>query len=186
MLLRNVSVGVALGLAALAAQAQSFRCIGPDGKKYYGQSVPPQCVGVVVEQLNAQGNVIKRIDPRAEAEARAKRAAEEAERKRQALLAKEQGRRDQALLATYSSEKDVEDMRRRSLENDQRIMQDLEARIAALKQRRDLSGADTKGIDKELRAQEELLASKQKGVAAINAKYDEDKKRYLELKALGK
>lgn len=175
-----------LGLAALAAQAQSFRCVGPDGKKYYGQSVPPQCVGVVVEQMNAQGNVIKRIDPHAEAEARAKRASEEAERKKQAVIAKEQGRRDQALLATYASEKDVEDMRRRSLENDQRIAQDLETQIAALKQRRAAAGADTKGLDQELQAQEELLATKRKAMAAVNAKYDDDKKRYIELKALGK
>ena len=31
-------------IAALpfAAEAQSYRCVGKDGKKYYGQSVPPQ------------------------------------------------------------------------------------------------------------------------------------------------
>ena len=45
----------------LAAAAQSYRCVGKDGKKYYGQSVPPQCVGQSVEQLNAGGMVVKNV-----------------------------------------------------------------------------------------------------------------------------
>ena len=55
-------LAAALALAPLAAGAQSFRCTGKDGKKYYGQSVPLQCLGQPVEQLNAQGMVIKRMD----------------------------------------------------------------------------------------------------------------------------
>ena len=56
----------ALALAPLAADAQglsTFRCTGKDGKKYYGNTIPPQCYGRLVEQLNSQGMVIKRIDP---------------------------------------------------------------------------------------------------------------------------
>src|SRR6478672_3423669 len=53
----------ALAFAPLAADAQSaatFRCQGKDGKKYYGNTIPPQCYGRLVEQINAQGFVVKR------------------------------------------------------------------------------------------------------------------------------
>lgn len=175
-----------LALASFAAGAQSFRCVGKDGKKYYGSSVPQQCVGVAVEQMSPQGTVLRRIEPQAtSAEERAKREADEAERRKQATLAREQQRRDQALLATYSSEKDVEDGRRRALENDQRVLKELEGRIAALKAKRGAE-KDPKVLDAELNLQQNALAAKKKEVDAINARYDEDKRRYLELTGRGK
>ncbi|MBV8031576.1 MAG: hypothetical protein JO035_08715 [Betaproteobacteria bacterium] len=180
MVLRSALLAAALAAAPLCADAQSFRCVGKDGKKYYGQAVPPQCVGAVVEQMNAQGAVIRRIEPQAGGDDRAKREGEEAERKKQATV-RDQNRRDQALLATYSSEKDVEDMRARALENDQRSLKELEARIAELNQRRASGKEDPKAIDTELQVQRDMVAAKKKGIDAINAKYDEDKKRYIEL-----
>ncbi len=168
-----------LVLLPLAAVAQStYRCTAKDGKKYYGQSVPPQCVGVVVEQLGASGTVVKRFDPQASADERAKKEAEEAERKKQALAAKEQARRDQALLDTYASEKDVEDMRRRALEDNQRLAGQIEAKIADLKARADNGDA---AAGSELSMQQALLDTKNKEAQAINAKYDEDRNRYRQL-----
>jgi hypothetical protein len=186
MVLKCVLLTAVLALAPLAAQAQSYRCVGKDGKKYYGQSVPPQCTGVVVELISAQGTLLKRIDPQASADERAKKEAEEADRRKQAVLTKEQGRRNQALLATYASEKDIDDMRRRALEDNQRVMRDLEGKVAALKQRLAAPKADAKGINMELGMQEELLAAKRKELDTINAKYDDDKRRYLELTKPGK
>ena len=175
----------ALALAPAAAlwpatvQAQTtYRCTGNDGKKYYGQSVPPQCAGVVVEQLSASGTVVKRIDPKANADERAKKEADEAERKKQAAHDKEQSRRDQALLATYGSEKDVEDMRRRALEDNQRLAGQIETRIAGLKER---ASKGDGAAGSELKMQESLLETKKKEAQAINAKYDDDRKRYLQL-----
>jgi hypothetical protein len=171
-----------LALTSFAAVAQSYRCVGTDGKKYYGSSVPPQCVGVVVEQISPQGAVMKRIEPQAGADARAKQAAQEVERKKQAAITKEQSRRDQALLATYASEKDVEDMRRRALENDQQLLSELEAKIADLKKRK-AAGQD---VSSELSVQEGMVAVKKKEIATINGKYDDDKKRFLQLTGQGK
>src|SRR3954469_1803424 len=92
----------AFGLLSMNAQAQTtYRCTGKDGKKYYGQSVPPQCTGAVIEELSPSGTVVKRMDAQATADALAKKEIEEAERKKQAAIAREQSRRDQALLATY-------------------------------------------------------------------------------------
>jgi len=166
-------------IAPLAALAQNtYRCTAKDGKKYYGQSVPAQCVGVVIEELSPSGTVLKRVGPQATTDDRAKKEAEEAERQKQALLAKEQSRRDQALLATYGSEKDVEDMRRRALEDNQRFADQIQAKIAGLKERASKGDASASN---ELAMQETLLDSKKKEAQAINNKYDDDRKRYLQL-----
>ena len=189
---------IAIASLPLAADAQSYRCVGKDGKKYYGQSIPPQCLGQPVELLNAQGMVVQRIDPHASADERAKKEAEEAERKKREILSKEQGRRDRALLATYTSEKDIETARARALKDNEAAVKEIEKRVEALgKRRTDLikeldffqgknkSPAkleqDIKNTEIDLKAQEGLLAAKRKEVDLINGKYDDDKKRYTEL-----
>src|SRR5258708_4474913 len=104
-----------LALAPFAAEAQSYRCTGKDGKKYYAQSVPPQCLGMPVELLNAQGMVVKRMDAAASAAEREKKAVDDEERKKREAVTKEEGRRNRALLATYTNEKDIDNARGRAL-----------------------------------------------------------------------
>src|SRR6185436_4208429 len=115
--MKLIAAALAAGfiLAPLAAEAQSYRCTGKDGKKYYGQAVPPQCLGQPVEELNAQGMVVKRFDAAASAAEREKKLAEDEERKKREIISKEEGRRNRALLATYTSEKDIEQARARAL-----------------------------------------------------------------------
>ena len=60
-------------LSSLAAHAQqkeqyTYRCTGKDGKKYYGQTIPPPCLGQPMELINKQGLVVKRIDPEVSAD----------------------------------------------------------------------------------------------------------------------
>jgi len=189
---------IAIAALPMAAEAQSYRCVGKDGKKYYGQSVPPQCLGMPVEQLNSQGMVTKRFDAAASAAEREKKALEEEERKKREVITKEEGRRSRALLATYTGEKDIENARARALQENQIAVKDIEGKIALIKKRQgDLAkeldfyqgknkppakfGQDIKDAEIDLKAQEGLLASKKKDVDSINTKYDEDKKRYIEL-----
>lgn len=175
-----------------AADAQSFRCVGKDGKKYYGSTVPAQCVGVTVEQLSPQGTVVKRIDPPPRAEDRATQEAEARRRREEDAASKDDARRNRALLATYASEKDIESARARALEDNTRTTLEVERRIAALK-------ADLAGIQKgsspgraealrnaqfDLKVQEDLLVVKKKDAAVINARYDEDRRRYQELSGM--
>ncbi|MSQ63102.1 MAG: hypothetical protein EXR33_04590 [Betaproteobacteria bacterium] len=202
-MLRAVLI-VVIAALPMVAEAQSYRCTGKDGKKYYGQSVPPQCVGQPVEQLNAQGMVTKRIDAAASAAEREKKAAEEEDRKKRDAITKEDGRRNRALLATYTSEKEIENARGRALQENQLAVKDVESKIALLKKRKaDLTkeldffqgknkppaklGQDIQDAEIDIKAQEGLLAAKKKEVDSINTKYDEDKKRYVELtKGAGK
>jgi hypothetical protein len=200
-MLRNLLVTALLALP-LAAAAQSYRCVGKDGKKYYGQTVPPPCLGMPVEQLNAQGMVVRKFDAQATAADRDKKEAEEVERKKREAISKEEGRRARALLATYTSEADIDQARVRALKDNEAAVKDIERRVAAMKQKdKELKALQAeraakkeapRGIDQDItnnafdiKTQEELLATKQKEVDVINARYDDDKKRYRELTKSG-
>lgn len=198
MKLIHAMIAASLALLPFAAEAQAYRCVGKDGKKYYGQSVPPACLGQPVEQLNAQGMVVKRFDAAASAAEREKKVAEEEERKKREAVSKEEGRRNRALLATYTNEKDIDQARARALKENEAAVADIEKRIAALQKRQEelkkeldfYQGKnkppvkleqDVKNTDFDIKTQRELMATKKKEVAQINARYDDDKKRYAEL-----
>ena len=191
-------LAAALTLLPLTADAQSYRCVGKDGKKYYGQSLPMQCLGQPAEQLNKQGRVIKRFDPQASEADRAKKEADEAERKKRDAVSKEEGRRNRALLATYTSDKDIEQARARALKDNEAAVKDIEGKIGAIKKRqgelkKELDffqgknqppvklAQDIKSAEFDLKTQQDLLAGKKKDVESINARYNDDKKRYNDL-----
>ncbi len=194
----RIAIAVAIAALPAAAEAQSYRCVGKDGKKYYGQSIPPACLGMPVEQLNAQGMVTKRFDAAASAAEREKKAADEEDRKKREVVNKEEGRRNRALLATYTSEKDIDSSRGRALQDNEVAVKEIQRRIDALRKRQgDLRkeleffqgknkppaklNDDIRNVDFDIKTQEELMAAKGKEVTLINARYDEDKKRYNEL-----
>jgi hypothetical protein len=194
----------ALLCAPLAALAQpsgeyTYRCTGNDGKKYYGSTIPNACLGRPLELINKQGLMVKRIDPEGDEKARIAKEAE-AEKKRELEAAnREAQRRNRALLATYTSEKDIEDSRARDLREHDRGVQEVQKRIDDIKKRQekfekelDLFKTAGKGeppsrlreeitnAQIDLKAQETLLEAKKKETAGINARYDEDKRRYKE------
>jgi hypothetical protein len=194
--------GIAVALLAAAplfAQAQgalTYRCQAADGKKYYGSAIPMQCAGRLVEVLNSGGLVVKRIDPQAEEKERLAKQMKEGKRPEfQSTQERDEDRRNRALLATYTSVKDIDDARARALRDNATQAGRFEQRIKDLEQRRaryekelatykkDGKVSNTvedniKNTDLEIAAQQELLRAKQGEIPAINAKYDEDKKRY--------
>ena len=189
---------IAIAALPMAAEAQSYRCVGKDGKKYYGSIVPPQCLGLPVEQLNAQGMVTKRFDAAASAAEREKKAVDEGERKKREAISKEDGRRNRALIATYTGEQDIEEARVRALKENEAAVKDIEQRVGTTKKRQDelkkelgfFQGnkkppakleQDLKNVEFDLKTQADLLAAKKRDVSTINTRYDTDKKRYSEL-----
>jgi hypothetical protein len=200
-----VLAAAALMSAPLAALAQgksgeyTYRCTGNDGKKYYGSTIPNACLGRPLELINRQGLMVKRIDPEGDEKARIAKEAE-AEKKREIEAAnKDAQRRNRALLATYTSEKDIEDSRARDLRNHDRGVQEVQKRIDEIKKRqakfeKELELFKTAGKGEpptrlkeeitnaqiDLKAQETLLDAKKKEAVGINARYDEDKRRYKE------
>jgi len=81
----TIIAAAALIAAPLAAHSQStpgqltYRCVGKDGKKYYGSTVPTPCLGQPIEQLNTSGMVVKRINPESDEKERAAKEAEAAD-----------------------------------------------------------------------------------------------------------
>ena len=204
---KNTMAGRSTRIAALAAlaslplfaEAQStYRCSGSDGKRYYGSTIPQPCYGRRVEVLNSQGMVVRRIDPEGDEKQRvAKEAQAENERKRE-TASREAQRRDRALLATYGSEKDIEEQRVRALADNQRSVKDVEARIQDIRKRqasyeREMTFypspknppskllEDIKAAEVDLAAQQDLLAIMRKEVEQINARYSDEKKRFVQL-----
>ena len=192
----------ALMLAPLAAWAQpkdsyTYRCTGNDGKKYYGQTIPQACLGRPMELINKQGLVVKRVDPEGEEKARLAREAEAEKKRELEAQQKDDLRRNRALLATYTSEKDIEEARARALRDHQKQVHEVEGRIAELKKRqarfqKDLEMYQEGGkgtapsrlkeeitnAEIDLKAQQSLLDAKKKEAVGINARYDDDKRRY--------
>ncbi|CAM9493258.1 unnamed protein product, partial [Phaeothamnion confervicola] len=190
-------------LLPLSAGAQAIvKCVGKDGKTYIGSTLPPQCAGLATEQMNKQGQVVRRTDAMLTPEQRAAKEAEEKARKeRDAEVARkeqEEARKNKALLSTYGSEKDIEVARSRALADNEKAVKQTQDRIAQIqktaegfKKEMEFYTGKTKPPAKltqdiqnnaiDLKAQQDLMAAKQKEVSVINAKYDEDKRRYLEL-----
>jgi hypothetical protein len=200
-------------LPAASAHAQRmYKCVDPQGKVYYTQVPPRECLGQTTQELSGQGRVIKHnevVTPE-------KRAAMEAEKKRRAEQAKadaEERRKARALLSSYSSEKDIEEARARALKDAEKSLaqqmdQTLKAvkggeqRITSARKRIDehkkFYGSDklpAKALEDIEKAEGEIAQAeaaikkhrdameqqKKKYIDPINARYDEDKRRYLEL-----
>ena len=201
-----ILAAAALLCAPLVAEAQrggaqqeryTYRCTGKDGKKYYGSTIPTQCLGEPIDQLNSRGMRVKRIDPEGDEKARLEKEAEEKRLAEEASERREEARRNRALLATYTSEKDIESARRRALADNQKAVQEAQQRIETLKKRRAgydkelefyKDGKPPAKLQEDLRATEVdieatagLIASKQKEAASINERYNEDRRRYREL-----
>jgi hypothetical protein len=186
-----------LALAPAAAQERMYKCVDARGKVYYTQVPPPECLGRDTQELNKSGTLIRK-NPAALSPAQAQ--AREAERKKKIEdeeRSKEDRRKNLALLNTYSSEKDIEDARTRALKEAQGAIEDTERVIAGAKKRRQELETEKEFYVKkpmpfklkqeitnneiEIKNQTSLLDAKRKEISTINAKYDEDKRRYVEL-----
>lgn len=199
IMFKTLSLGfVLLCLAAGSAQAQRmYKCTDAKGRVFITQTPPPECLGRPTEVLNKKGTVIQRNEGQLTEAEQMKRAAEAKKKADDAAAAKEESRKAKALLNTYSSEKDIEEARARALKENEAAVLDTEKKIAgALKRQKALENEkefyakktlpaklqqDIKVNELDLKNQQELLDAKKKQVATINAKYDEDKKRYVDL-----
>ena len=186
-----------LALVLTPAHAKTYKCKDRQGNAYYTDRPPPECLGKEMEELSKRGIVVKKYEAALTPEQQAARAAEEKRKKEQEEQALEERRRNQALLNTYSSAQDIEDGRQRALHQVEQSAKAIEQRIAQAQQRAKKLDAekefylkkplpqklkdDIRNNDIDLKVQRDALAAKQKERDEINAKYDQDKRRYLEL-----
>jgi len=193
-----------LAVAPAAAQQRMYKCVDARGKVYYTQVPPPECLGRDTQELDKSGTPMRKSQtPTALTPAQQKAREAELKKKLEAEeRAKEERRKNTALLNTYSSEKDIDDARGRALKEAELAIAETEKRIAgAQKRKKELESEKEFYVKKpmplrlkqeianneiEIKNQTELLDAKKKEISIINAKYDSDKRRYVELTAQGK
>ena len=174
-----------------------YCCIDATGKQICGDLLPQACYGRAYRELGDSGRTLRTIEAPLTPEERVQRQAADEKRKIEDAIAREKQRKDQALLNTYGSERDIEAMRQRAQADVQKEIKSAEAQIAEIRERRKkfeneaefykkktLPAEVQKGLkdaDFEIKAQESIIESKKKELDIIREKYDDDKRRYLDL-----
>ena len=197
-MLKLILLLCAAALAGPAAAQKLYKYTDPvTGKTVYTERMPAEAAGKPNEQLNRQGTVTKRNEGALSPE---QVAAKEAERKRKLdedIAAKEEKRKNMALLNTYSSEQDIAEARARAIKVNAEAVDEAQRKLAdAQKRQQELAGEaefytkkpmprqlkqDIQVNEAAIASHTELLDKKKKEIEAINAKYDEDLRRYREL-----
>jgi hypothetical protein len=197
------ALAVAITVAAVPATAQMqqpqklYKYVDAHGKVSYSERPPVEATGKAMEQLNRQGAVTRQVQAAPTAEEIAAAAAERRRKQDDEARLREENRRNQALLDTYASERDIELSRSRALEAVESSVKDAEAKLAEALKRQEKLKAETEfyakktvpgrlkqeieNNEREIGLQREAIAKRDKEVAAINAKYGEDKRRFIEV-----
>lgn len=192
--LRALPLLTMLALPA-AAHADTFCCNDGSGARICGDTLPPVCYERAYRVISPSGRVVREVEAPLTPEQRAKRDADQrALRDKQAREA-EARRRDQVLLDSYSSVAEI-DVRRdkevagiaEELKRARARESDLLATQAKLEKLKPASGpvprdlvTDLDTTASELRAIRTVIDSKQRDVDNIRKRFDQDRKRYLEL-----
>ena len=192
-----VLIGLVPAVASAAESAnRMFKCVDAKGKTYYTQVPPAECQGKSTQELSKQGRVVKENEVLTADQVAAREAA--AKKKQEAdRIAGEEQRKNAALLNTYSSEKDIEDARARALAQAQEAIKSSEGKIAAGEKRRvgfekekeffvkkpmpAKLQQDIQDNELSIKKEAEILGAKKKEISTINAKYDDDKRRFFDL-----
>ncbi len=192
---RNVALLLFFAAAGVPALATMYKWVDENGVTHYGDSIPPEYRNRANEELNQRGVILKKNDPALTPEQIKARDEELAKRKQ----LKETNRRDAVLLGTYSSAEEIDLARDRNLRDIERIIKDIQTQlksvltdldanrklVAAYKQENkpvpDGLQMDIETLEKSKQDLEVAILQKRGETEQLRARFDEDKKRYLEL-----
>lgn len=188
---------VLCGAGQVIAAGTFFCCVDESGKQVCGDILPQACYGRAYRELGESGRTARRVEAPLTAEQRAQRAAEDERRKVEDDAIREQKRKDRALLDTYATENDIETLRRRAEQDVNLQIKRAEEKIAEARKKREkleseaefykkkqLPAEIAKGlrdVDYEVKAQESVIESKKKELDTVRLKFEEDRRRFLEL-----
>jgi hypothetical protein len=194
-LLIAAALAAATGLGH--AQSRIYTCKDASGKTITSDRPLPECQGREGRILSGQGATVKKIDAPLTPEQIAAKESEEKKKAESDERRREQVRKDKALLSTYANLDDLEVKRQRALAQVEREARESERRISVLERqasenrseadfykKKSMPGDLKRRLDENeaaLRAEKLLFVSKKDEVTLVNARFDEDKKRYLEL-----
>lgn len=194
---RHLPVLAVLAVLAWPAHAVTFCCNDDNGRRLCGDILPSQCAKRAHQEYNSLGVMIRQHDAPLTAEQRAQQRAELIRKKEAERLAAEEDRRNRALLASYPSVADIDTKRERNIEEAGKGLHELQLRLTAALQRKDELAREAEFFQKrpmpadlktgirdnsaELASIQADIATKKKEIAEIQARFDEEKKRYLSL-----
>lgn len=198
-MLRTLLFPTALLAALLPLSAHAdTTCCESGGQTWCDYGVPPVCVGKAYRVLNNNGVVIREVAAPLTPEQQAKRDAELARQKIEAQQRAEQEQQDRKLLMSYPTLSDLATARDRSLADIQKSQQQLEQKLAALKQQQQKLANDAAfynakhpmpaqlklQIDsngQDMQAQQNAIAARVQDMADTQKKFAADEQRYLQL-----
>lgn len=164
---------IAMALISHLTYAESkkiIKWVDANGVTHYGDKPPmPDVNARQSSVLNKQGVTIDQTNNKVEKEATV---TEEEE------VSADQKRYDRALLSSYASIDEIELARKRNVRIDELTLEELKQR------RRNMQTESAEQFDKvALQKMEQQIRNQQKIIANINKRYENDKKRFTELKA---
>jgi hypothetical protein len=178
--------------------AKLYKWVDDNGTTHYGETIPPEYADKSRVELNKEGRVVKTEEVLTPEKRRAKEQ-EEAKTLDDAKAALEQQRHDKTLINTYNSVKEIDQARIRGLQQvDARInvinsyIKTANDNLLALQvEEENLTKANRKipaSLEEDLQEAKIRLEKLQKDMekpqaekAALEARYDADKARYIEL-----
>jgi hypothetical protein len=193
------SLVVAFGFAG-AARGATYKWVDEKGVIHYTDKIPPEAADKGRTVLDKQARPVKRIDPALTPEQRRAREVEEEQKRAAAKLQEEIARRDRALVSSYTNEAEIDLARSRALatidaqiESSRSYVAQLDKRKVELDKRREALGdkpvphaleSELAGNRNEIAKTTQLIEQKQKERTVMVARYDADKMRWRELKAV--
>ncbi len=201
---RNVGCCVVAALCCVLSQpgaARTYKWVDDKGITQYGDTIPPEYKDKANSELSKRGITIRKTDQALTPEEIRARQEEAAQAKQEEIRAKEQRRRDQALLQTFTTERDIELKRNRDLQqielaiaNNQTVLKNAEKRLAENRVRAgglaqagksipDGLKQDIEGDEAEKLRLEHLIEQKRQEIGVVRAKYDDYKRRFVELQS---
>ena len=199
MIKHSLSVAIVIGMMlSFPAAAKLYKWVDDKGVTHYGETIPPEYAHKDREQLNKAGRVVDRKEVLTPEEREA-REHEEIRKREEKEAALEQKRRDNALLNTYSNVKEIELARARNLQQVNARINGIGSQIKAAREKLNGLRAEADGYAKagreappslqdDLKESQVRLARLQEDMeksraekAAVEARYDADKARYMEL-----
>ena len=199
-------IGWVIAAMWVPAALASYKCVDELGVTRIGDTPPPECANVIMYEMKGTA-VVRKIEPSLTRE-QIREKAREAEKAKAALRVQgDQKRADMALLNTYSTEKEFDVARERNVEPIKSRIASATERIKGVDERQkkleeDMefykAGKAKKGGEaqqppqalmdemKRLQAEKAALVNATVGyereIEVVRAKYEADKKRWIELK----
>ena len=185
-----------------AVAGKLYSWVDEQGKTHYGNVVPPQYAQQGNTELDKKGAVIKKTDAALTPEQRKAKEEELAQQKEEDKKKLEQKRRDKALLNTYTTEKEIDLVRDRNLQQGELQLQSMELRAKQVQPRLDQARKragelaakkrpippdlqqEIEEAEKEMLRLQEMIKQRRMDMDAIRARFEDDKKRFRELRQI--